>query len=71
LALIRQAAQQALEEGRQCLKRSEGGNALRAANQSWRLKHSAAAAQLAFLACLHQKHNDAATKWYQRALNEK
>jgi hypothetical protein len=67
LVHIHQAARQALEEGRQSLKHRRGSDALRAAKQSWRLKHSAEAASLAFLACLHQQQFDAATQWYQRA----
>jgi hypothetical protein len=63
---IHQAALLALEEGREFLKRRQGGDALRAANQSWWLKHSAEAAGLAFLACLHQQRFDAATQWYQQ-----
>jgi methionyl-tRNA synthetase len=68
---IHQAAHQALEEGRQYLKRHQGGNALRAAKRSWLLKHSAEAAGLAFLACLHQQQFDAATQWYRRAHHTK
>ncbi len=67
LVHIRQAAQQALEEGRRYLKRRQSGNALRAARRSWQLKHSTEAAGLAFLACLHQRQFDAATQWYRRA----
>lgn len=71
LVHIHQAAQQALEQGRQYLKRHQGSNALRAAKRSWLLKHSAEAAGLAFLACLHQHQFDAATQWYQRAHHPK
>jgi hypothetical protein len=67
LVHIHQAARRALEEGRQYLKQRRSGDALSAAKQSWRLKHSAEAAGLAFLACLHQQQFDAATQWYQRA----
>jgi hypothetical protein len=67
LVQILQAAKQALEEGRQYLKNRRGNDALCAAKQSYRLKHSAEAAGLAFLACLHQRQFDAATQWYQRA----
>jgi methionyl-tRNA synthetase len=66
-----QAAQQFLEEGRQYLKRRQGSHALRAAIRSWLLQHSAEAAGLAFLACLHQHKFDAATQWYQRAHHTK
>jgi len=69
LVHIRQAAQQALEEGRLCLKRHQSNAALRAAERSWLLKHSAEAAGLAFLACLHQQQFEAATQWYRRAHN--
>jgi len=68
---IRRVAQQALEEGRQYLKRRQGSDALRAARRSWLLKHSTEAAGLAFLACLHQQQFDAATQWYRRALHAK
>jgi hypothetical protein len=67
LVHIHQAALQTLEEGRELLKRHQGGEALRAAKQSWRLKHSAEAAGLAFLACLYQRQFEAATQWYRRA----
>jgi hypothetical protein len=67
LVHIRQATLQALEEGRLCLKRHQSSDALRAAKRSWLLKHSATAAGLAFLACLHQQQFDAATQWYWRA----
>ena len=67
LVHIRQAAQQALEEGRQHLQRRRSSDALRAAEHSWQLKHTPEAAGLAFLACLHQQQFDAATQWYRRA----
>ncbi len=69
LVHIRQAAQQALEKGQLYLKRRRSSDALSAAKRSWLLKHSAEAAGLAFLACLHQQQFDAATQWYRRAHN--
>lgn len=71
LAHIRQAAQQALEEGRQYLKRHQSSDALRAAKRSWLLKHSTEAAGLAFLSCLHQQQFEAATQWYRHAHHTK
>ena len=62
---ICKAAQQAIEQGRQYLKGNQGNEALKAAKQSWRLKHSADAAGLAFMASLHQQQFDEATWWYQ------
>jgi hypothetical protein len=62
-----QTAVQVLEDGRRFLRQNEGAKALRAAECSWHLKHSAAAAQLAFLACLQQRQFDGAELWYMRA----
>lgn len=71
LVQILQASEQAIEEGRQYLKRGRGNDALCAAERSWLLRHSAAAAGLGFLACLRQQRFDAATQWYRRALQLK
>jgi hypothetical protein len=67
LRQILQAADQLLAAGRRFLRQNEGAKALHAAKRAWRLKHSTAAAQLAFLACLQQRQFAVAGLWYMRA----
>lgn len=62
------AAERALSLGSAHLRRGDGRRALEAARKAWRLKHSSAAARLAFLACLHQRRFAAASTWYVRAV---
>lgn len=64
---ILQTAAQLLAAGRCFLLKNEGAKALHAAQSAWHLKHSAAAAQLAFLACLQQRQFAVAELWYLRA----
>ena len=70
LRQILQTAAQVLEAGQRFLRQNEGAKALRAAQNAWRLKHSAAAAQLAFLACLQQRQFAVAELWYMRATRQ-
>lgn len=69
LVQIRKAADLALTIGYRFLEQRDGSNALCAAQSAWHLTHSAAAAQLAFLACLQKRQWNAAGIWYQRAAN--
>ncbi|MFZ1987198.1 MAG: hypothetical protein WAU91_22500 [Desulfatitalea sp.] len=70
LRQILQTAAQVLASGHHFLRRNEGTKALRAAQSAWHLKHSAAAAQLAFLACLRQRQFAAAELWYMRTTGQ-
>ena len=70
LRQILQTAAQVLEAGQRFLRQNEGVKALHAAQSAWRLKHSAAAAQLAFLACLQQRQFADAELWYMRATGQ-
>jgi hypothetical protein len=67
LVQIRKAAAKVLAAGHRFLRQNDSRKALSAAQSAWDLKHSSRAAQLAFLACLHQRQFDAAGLWYQRA----
>lgn len=69
LVRIVQAADFLLADGRRHLRRDDGTKALAAAQSAWALKHSTAAARLAFLACLHQRHWEAARIWYRLAID--
>jgi hypothetical protein len=68
LVQIRRSADQALKIATQHLKQNDGRNALHQAEIAWQLKNSAAAARLAFLACLHLQLFEAATRWYELAV---
>lgn len=70
LRQILQTAAQVLEAGQRFLRQNDGTKALRAAQSAWHLKHSAAAAQLAFLACLQQRQFAVAELWYVRATGQ-
>jgi hypothetical protein len=67
LRQILQTAARVLAAGRRFLRQKDGTKALHAAQSAWHLKHSAAAAQLAFLACLQQRQFAVAERWYMRA----
>jgi len=67
LRQILQTAAQVLAAGQRFLRQNDAAKALRAAQSAWHLKHSAAAAQLAFLACLQQRQFAVAEIWYVRA----
>ena len=67
LRQILQTAAQFLAAGQRYLRQNEGTKALNAAQSAWHLKHSTAAAQLAFLACLQQRQFAVAEFWYLRA----
>ena len=71
LMQTRRSARQALKTGTQYLKQCDGRNALHQAEIAWRLKNSAAAARLAFLACLSLQRFRSATRWCERALSRK
>jgi hypothetical protein len=68
LVQIRRSADLALKTGTRCLKQTDGRNALYQAEMSWRLKNSAEAARLAFMACLILQRFTSATGWYELAL---
>jgi hypothetical protein len=68
LAQIRRSAALALNSGTRYLKKNDGRNALDQAEMSWHLKKSAAAARLAFLACLVAQRFASATRWYELAV---
>lgn len=65
---VQAAAGRELEKGRLCLKTNHAAEALAKAQVSWRLKKTASAAKLAFLACLFLNRFDEATRWYALAL---
>jgi hypothetical protein len=69
LVQIRRSAAQALNSGTRYLKQNDGRSALHQAEIAWHLKNSAAAARLAFLACLHLQLFEAATRWYELAVS--
>jgi hypothetical protein len=69
LSRVRRSAASALKIGAQHLRQKDGRSALRQAEISWRLKRSAEAARLAFLACLLLRRFEAATLWYKRAVS--
>ena len=70
LVQIRRSAALALNNGTRYLKQNDGRNALHQAEMSWRLKNSAEAARLAFLACLHLQLFEAATRWYELVVSQ-
>ncbi|MBT8338544.1 MAG: hypothetical protein HKP58_12880 [Desulfatitalea sp.] len=67
LIRIHRHAVEAMEIGTHHLKSHQPDKALHHACISWNLEHTAAAARLAFFACLMQNEFDTATRWYQCA----
>jgi hypothetical protein len=70
LRQILQTAARILLAGQRFLRKNEGAQALLAAQSAWHLKHSPAAAHLAFLACLQQRQFADAELWYKRAVGQ-
>lgn len=62
-----QTSTRLLADGRRFLLQNDGTKALHAAQNAWHLKHSPAAARLAFLACLLDRQFEDAGIWYERA----
>jgi hypothetical protein len=62
---ILRCADTALRHGAEYLQTGDGPNALRQAEIAWNLKHTPAAARLAFMACLLQQRFSMATLWYR------
>lgn len=67
LRRMRQAAVEQLKLGKKHLLQMNAEKALLRAKSSWRLKKSASAAKLAFLASLMGGHFSEATRWYSTA----
>ncbi|MDB6152185.1 MAG: hypothetical protein JWL90_638 [Chthoniobacteraceae bacterium] len=63
---LRHAAEQALAEATRFLREGEMADAYGQASRSWELRHSAPAAQLAFLAAIGMADFPGALKWRER-----